>query len=292
MGGSTMGWELDHLLESRLSDALLASSRSLFGAPERLTVLFSGGLDSSFLASFLSARWPVRLATMGVTGSPDLLAAREGAALLGLPWTPCEVGTNDVQELLHQFPAELEELREPGRSVAIAFGLAIAKSPTGRLVCGQGADELFFGYAHYRGRSPTDRRARRQEDLHRLLRDDWPLAQRLAAAYGRDVAAPFLDPRFIDLVLELPENFLTEGTETKPLLRSWARARKLPEQLAGRPKRALQYGAGISRLVRIVDRRDRADGALIRDDPSPGVVAQSSSERRDVRDQDAGAPVR
>ena len=246
---------LDSALRTQLDNALEASIQEMLGEPAPIGVLFSGGLDSSFLAVFLSERWPVTLETVGVAGSSDLRAAHEGAELLRLPWNFHEIQINDVRAFQLEFRSELQGLREPRRSVAVAFGLAVEKASALHLVCGQGADELFLGYAHYRGKAVSARRTLRQEDLDRLLQEDWPLAQRFAQACGRTIAAPLLDPRMIDLILRLPDRFIAESPETKPLLRAWARAHGLPEPLAGRPKQALQYGSGISKIVEREDRR-------------------------------------
>ncbi|MFZ0891239.1 MAG: asparagine synthase C-terminal domain-containing protein [Thermoplasmata archaeon] len=246
---------LDRTLASQLDQVLLESAvRALAGTPE-IGVLFSGGLDSSFLAAFLSRKWQVTLESIGVAGSPDALAAREGAELLGLPWLSHEIGGDDLRRIRLRFHHEFDGLREPRRGVAVAFALALELASKPILVCGQGADELFFGYAHYRGLSIPSRLRRRAEDLERLEHDDWPLAQRLAGACGRRVVAPFLDPQFVRLILQLPEGVAAEGLETKPLLRAWARERGLSATLAGRPKRALQYGSGISKLLEQEDRR-------------------------------------
>jgi asparagine synthase (glutamine-hydrolysing) len=250
------GEMLDPTVLRLLDKTLQDSFQRLLGAPAPVGVLFSGGLDSSFLAAFLSPRWPVTLETVGVPGCRDSRAAQEGAELLGLPWISHEIGEEEIRDWRIQFRSELEGLREPRYSVAIAFGLALKKASARLLICGQGADELFLGYAHYRGKSISARRALREEDLDRLLRHDWPLAQRIARTYGRTVVAPFLDAALIDLVLRLPDSSVEEFPETKPLLRAWARAEGLVESLAGRPKVALQYGSGISRLVEHELRRE------------------------------------
>jgi asparagine synthase (glutamine-hydrolysing) len=246
---------VDPALVAALDRALLAATVKTLGNERPVGVLFSGGLDSSFLAAFLSTRWSVTLETIGVPGSPDFLAAQEGAQLLGLPWVFHEVGLEDLRRVRLRFRAELAGLREPRRGVAIAFALAVEEAGSPILVCGQGADELFFGYAHYRGQSAEVRRRRRAEDLNRLEGGDWPLAQHLAAACGRTVVAPFLDPQLVALVLQLPSEFAEEGVENKQLLRGWARWRGLPPTLANRPKRALQYGSGVSKLLEREDRR-------------------------------------
>jgi asparagine synthase (glutamine-hydrolysing) len=249
------GAPLDPALASRLDHALSESAAKLLGDSSEVGLLFSGGLDSSFLAAFLSPKWRVSLETIGVAGSTDVQAAREGAQILGLPWELHEITADHLTRIQHQFREELDGLREPQRGVATAFALAVEAASQRLLICGQGADELFFGYAHYRGHSAATRLRLRAADLERLQHQDWPLAQRLATACGRRVVAPFLDAQFIHLILQLPAAFAEDLIETKPLLRAWARGRGLSTVLAERPKRALQYGSGVSKLLRRQDRR-------------------------------------
>ena len=58
---------------------------------------------------------------------------------------------------------------------------------------GQGADELFFGYAHFRRLTLEEAQARQRLDLARLLDFEWPRAQRIAESLGHDLRSPFLD---------------------------------------------------------------------------------------------------
>ncbi len=128
--------------------------------------------------------------------------------------------------------------------------------PTG-LVCGQGADELFLGYAHYRNLSAEDAEQRSLEDMTRLREDDWPRTARLAEVVGKSIVAPYLSPSFEEAVRRVPIDLRLPGAHPKQFLREWAMSRGLPPQLAGRPKKALQYGSGVDALVRSLRRSVR-----------------------------------
>ncbi len=220
-----------------------------------LGVLFSGGVDSSLIAWELHDRPNLTLVTVGVPGSPDLVAARSASALLSLPWTEVVVPIDEVRSVAAEIAEETDRLAPVPRSVQIAFAVAVRSSPVDRLLCGQGADELFLGYAHFRGRSAAEAARIADGDLGRLITEDWPRSQRIAARFGRSVFAPYLDPGFMEAARSIPVDRRLPEPEPKSWFRSWARHRGLPAEIAARPKRALQYGSGVDRALRDGERR-------------------------------------
>jgi asparagine synthase (glutamine-hydrolysing) len=226
-----------------------ALQESVRGA-SRWSLLYSGGLDSSLVALGLRDRVDLELVTVGVEGSSDLPAAEEGALVLGLPWRPSIVDADDVGRMLEAEKANLEGVRPVSRAVLVSTALALDAARRSHVVCGQGADELFLGYAHFEGLAPAEAGARRQLDLDLLLRDDWPRATRLAARRGRSIVSPFLVPRLIRQACEIPVEDLQAPGQRKPVLRTLAKYLGLPAELRLRPKKAFQYGSGIDRLVR------------------------------------------
>jgi len=215
-----------------------------------LTVLFSGGVDSSVLAWELRQRGSVVLSTVGRPESPDLRAARSASALLGLLWNGTALSDSDLRRTASRWAREFEPVAPSRRSIFLALALAIERAPPGAILCGQGPDELFLGYAHFRGLDLEATRRRAADDLERLLREDWPRTVDLARKAGREIAAPFLHPEFVHAALEIPLEERLPRSRPKGLWRDWARHRGVPEEIAERPKRALQYGSGIDRWGR------------------------------------------
>ena len=245
-----------------------ALSRSIEGV-EQVTLLFSGGLDSSLLAHMLlrrasSAPEPqgggpeLRAVTVGLAGSADLQQAESAARLLGIPWTPFELRPEEIAKAADRVRA-VESSDGPGKGtvspspplqgmplgVQTALYLALAKSPDARVLCGQGADELFLGYAHFRPLQGERLHVRYREDLRRLQEEEWPCTQRLAASLAKDLRAPYLDPAWVREVELFPLEARRSATEPKALLRVLARELGLPQELAERKKKAMQYGSGV-----------------------------------------------
>ncbi|MFZ0699516.1 MAG: asparagine synthase-related protein [Thermoplasmata archaeon] len=217
-----------------------------------ITVLFSGGLDSSLIAWELRERAGTVLWSIGREGSPDLGAARSAAEAMGMAWQHATLTSVEVESVLDRFAADLEGAEGPPLDVAVAFALALDRAPTTRVLAGQGADELFLGYAHFRGLSAEQAADRAEADLRRLIESEWPRAQRIAERSGHVLAAPFLEPDVVRAAQEIPLAERMPGEVPKRWLRAWAIARGVPAEIASRPKRAIQYGSQVQRILREV----------------------------------------
>ncbi len=142
----------------------------------------------------------------------------------------------------------------------VAFALAVERSPPGPVLCGQGADELFLGYAHFRGLDVVAAAERSEADLKQLLERDWPVSQRIAERLGRSVVAPYLHPEFVRAARAIPIELRRPDPTPKGFFRQWALRRGLPPAIATRPKRALQFGSGIDRLLPRAEEGDSVPG--------------------------------
>ena len=216
----------------------------------RLSLLYSGGLDSSLVAFELRGMAEVELVTIGVAGSSDLIAAEEGARLLDMPWVGRTIDGGDVERVLRRDQVTLDQTSPVSRAVLVSTALALDAASCAHVLCGQGADELFLGYAHFEKLSPFAATERRRTDLEHLLGEDWPRSIQLAEGRGKTLSSPYLEPEFLNLVRALPVAQLREGEGRKPLLRDVAESLGLPERLVHRPKKAFQYGSGVDRLLR------------------------------------------
>lgn len=218
-------------------------------APAPLTLLFSGGVDSGLLAWELRANPSLELVTIGVHGATDPIAAQQSADTLGLRLRAVEIDPAEIAEADRRWAPVLDGMSPVHRSVLIAFAVALGHSTPGPVLCGQGADELFLGYSHFGGLEAHESAARSEADLRMLLEQDGPRLDQIAATLGRSVVSPYLAPEFIAAARSNPiESRMPEGLP-KGLFRRWAIHRGLPAEIAERPKRALQYGSGVARLL-------------------------------------------
>jgi asparagine synthase (glutamine-hydrolysing) len=244
-----------------------------------LAIAFSGGVDSAAIA----ARLDVPLYVAGFPESHDVEAAQSAAAALDRDVRVVEL---DHDDLVDAVPAIANATgRTNAMDVQIALGLYLtakraAADGFDRLAVGQGADELFGGYAKV-ARAPEDPRV--EAETVRGARHE--VVETLPAQLERDVltlraagvepVAPLLADSVIEAALALPgELLVTEDGERKSALRravgSWT-----PERVAYREKKAVQYGSLVSREL---DRLARQAGFKRRMDDHVGQYVQSLCE--------------
>jgi asparagine synthase (glutamine-hydrolysing) len=238
-------------IASRWQEALART----VGRSRRVSVLYSGGLDSSLVAVGARSLAQVELVTVGVPGSSDLMAGNLGAARLGLEWVGRAITQRDVEFILESEKRILEGKSPVTQAVLAGLALGMDASTHYQILCGQGADELFLGYAHFEGLSVNQAMQRRERDLDKLLTEDWPPSLLIGEARGKSLLSPYLDPTFLRYARTLSIEQLRSGHGRKPLLQEVARRLGVPTELAGRAKKAFQYGSGIQGLLNSIRAR-------------------------------------
>ncbi len=215
---------------------------------ERTAVLFSGGLDSSLLTALAKPICELRLYTVGYPGSHDLEAGRKGAEELGLLWE--HILLND--DILRKAIAHLRDQVGVADPVTISFEVplyVVCRKVTEKvLLSGQGADELFGGYARYSSMSPAELGEARIADVKRLLFEGYLREVRMAQFFGKMLACPYLDPRVIEAGLSIPPEELFGEMGNKQPLRRIAQGMGLSAAKA--PKKAAQYGSGVMKAMK------------------------------------------
>lgn len=231
---------------SQQTAALLDRAVERCTAGKDVAVAFSGGLDSGLVAA-LAKRYAssVTLYTVGAEDSPDVQAARLAAPLLGAELAVIPLADADLVGLLQ------EEIRVTGTTSPLVLAFEIPLFCLLRdcrqtdVVGGQGADEIFAGYAKYRGLSAVPLREAMAKDLQRLYAETKPHEAKVAAHFGRTLAYPYLDRELVALIRNAPAEAVHPMDEDLPkkILRD-AAADLGYGFLAERPKKAAQYGSG------------------------------------------------
>ena len=216
-------------------------------------VLFSGGLDSSLIAHLASRYSDVVLYTAGTENSPDLEWARKASDILGLELREYVFTEEDVEEALREIMFAIEEPN--AMNLAIGVPLYFATKLAGMdgvkvLLSGQGADELFGGYAKYLERPELMERDLEELAERNLARDD-----KIAMINGVEGRFPYLALPVVTAALNTPQDLKVRDGIRKFVLKKAAEKLGLPKEIAESEKKAAQYGSGAQKILKKVGKK-------------------------------------
>lgn len=223
-------------------------------------LFLSGGLDSSLIAALARRQVPGELHSfaVGQKGSEDLRYAARVAEILG---TIHHEYTYSAEELEAALPTVIRHLEsyDPAlvrSAIPTYFVSRLARRYVKVALSGEGADELFAGYAYLR-------RLDRQR-LHRELRTvtaalhntNLQRVDRMSMAHGLEVRVPFLDLEMVRWAFRLDPSVKLRGAEQveKWVLRKAAEG-LLPSEVVYRKKAKFAHGTGTSGLLQGIARR-------------------------------------
>lgn len=224
----------------------------------------SGGLDSSIIAAIaqkLRARaghGPLKTFAVGTAGSSDLAAARRVAEHIGtqhheFTFTAQDIADNLPHVIYHLESADIDLVRS---AIPTLFAARLARAQVKAVLTGEGADELFAGYAYHHGyvdepRALADELTRSLGTMHNI---NLQRVDRMTMAESLEARTPFLDRDLIAFAQSLPAQLKLRRTDpaivesTGPTTEKWllrkACADLLPEDLVWRKKAQFDEGSG------------------------------------------------
>lgn len=243
-------------LDAVLADAVMALYAQAAG--RRSGVLYSAGVDSALVAKLCQDldHEPLLLA-VGTDRSKDRAFVLRSRRYLDLPIWFITAGEDDVAAALPAVRDLLSQAGVPSDVMHLSLGVgaylacqAAQREGVGLLLSGQGADALFAGFQKYRRVPREELPAVLEQAAQNAARRDFARDQAVARSCEIEFAAPFLTPSVVALALSIPPELKLGPAGNKLVLRELARRRGLPEFIAGRPKKAMQYSTGIERIVK------------------------------------------
>ncbi len=221
---------------------------------DRVAVSFSGGLDSTIIASVARRNAEVELFTAGVDGSEDLQYADKVAGILGLPLSVIRIDEEsamrsyaDCHALLPMDFLKLEIL-VPAHLAARA---AAARGHSVMLF-GSAAEELFAGYDRYYSYREEGRDVESilREEYRTLPQRDMSWLKKVCRSAGLEARFPFYNKGLSEMAFSVPiEERMDDRAMKKGVLREAAKVLGAPEPALKRKKKAMQYGSGVHKLL-------------------------------------------
>lgn len=235
---------------------LESAVRKWLVADVEVGAFLSGGLDSSVIAA-LAARaisHPLKTFSVGTKGSPDLIAARRVADYIGSDHYELIFTVDDLVNVLPHVIYHLEsvDIDLVRSAIPTYFAATLAQRYVKAVLTGEGADELFAGYAYHHAyvrkpRKLADEITRSLGAMHNI---NLQRVDRITMAQGLEARTPFLDRDLINFAQSIPASLKmklvdepTHQTTEKWILRK-ACEDLLPTDLIWRKKAQFDEGTG------------------------------------------------
>lgn len=254
--------------------ALLASMKKRTQDFNRVGIIFSGGIDSVIIA-WLAKKMvkEVICYTGGVHGSSDIVFARQIAKKLDLKLRVNELTNDEVEQFIPEIIDTIEDTNAGQIEVAIPVYAAVKlahEDGINVMLTGQGADELFGGYAWYakvlEKEGYQKLREHMTEDLLLLYKETLEREDKITMAHSIEMREPFLDMKVIRLSMQMGLKLNVKGVEDtfgKHVHRKLAQRLGIPRNIAYRIKEAAQHGSGMHNVVDAIARKHGFDESTI-----------------------------
>ncbi|MCR8454539.1 MAG: asparagine synthetase B [Crenarchaeota archaeon] len=246
------------IVEMTESEAARILSELIMKSVERLTsdeiaILFSGGLDSTVIAKVTSQFADVHLFVAAMPESHDYALARKIADALKLPLRIRVIQPEELEYYLEKTIYVIDDWNPLKVLIGTPIYAAcemIHDEKFKVIFTGQGADELFGGYAKYLKMSPGEFLLNNFIDILTLSAKNLERDECIAASNHLDLRLPYLDDDIVNFSLMLTPKLKINNGVRKYVLRLAAIRLGIPSEIAFIPKKAIQYSTGITKSAR------------------------------------------
>jgi asparagine synthase (glutamine-hydrolysing) len=240
---------LDHAVRKRMTVADV-----------EVGTFLSGGIDSSIVTALASRYNPnVQAFTVGMEGTPDVVAAKKVAEFLGVRHHLRTFTLDEMLEALHEAIWHLESYNPSMVTGAVVtlMGARLAKDKGIKVVlCGEGSDEIFAGYKTLRHMAWPELEEATWTLINNLHKTELQRLDRMSMAVSLEARVPFMDRDLVEYALNLPaESKLREdnGRRVEKWILREAFDGMLPHEILWREKMPFDQGSGGREIIEHVN---------------------------------------
>lgn len=225
--------------------------------------LLSGGLDSSIIATLFNQynqqingpEAKIKTFALGVGENEDLKYALIMSKFLNSEHYELKINTEDIIEVLPKVVYHLESF-DPSLVRSAASNYLIARHANKQgiqvLLSGEGGDELFCGYDHFKETCDQAIFKEQKECLRALHNNAALRLDRMNACHSIKVIAPFISEELLNFSMEIPIEYKLKQTEEEQI-EKWILRKAfegdLPEEITWRTKAEFSKGSGSANVL-------------------------------------------
>ncbi len=215
-----------------------------------LALLFSGGVDSTIIASALQelekdfTAYTAGIQYGNVNEPRDMRWAQKIAEKMDIPLKSYEASLEEVEEELPHIVDWISTTSVVKNGVALPFHFALNGSEK-VVMSGLGSEQLYAGYHRQQGYLNKECLSGLRSIFERDLYRDNVISFR----NGYELRVPFLDHNLIEHALTIPEDYKVKNDYRKYVLRKAAEKLGVPEEVVWRKKTAAQYGSNFDKAI-------------------------------------------
>lgn len=258
---------LDEVADKILKRLIIAVKERVQDIDE-VAIAFSGGLDSSILAS-ITKNLQVRayLFAFGIQGYCDFSHAISSAKSLKMPLKVISKNLEDLEQVIEKvlwLTEQPDQMRVEIATPLLFTGMQASEEGFKVLLLGQGADELFGGYRRFQEIYKTYGEDKASKAINQSVRDspeiNYERDEPVFSACKIRPRLPYTDFHLTQYAINLPLSMKLAGPTDmlrKRVLRRVASLLSLPSSITEGKKTAIQYEAGVSKALNILAKKHR-----------------------------------
>lgn len=219
--------------------------------PKNCCIAFSGGLDSTLLASI----YDLPLLSVTASDSEEEWIRKIGKKL-SKDLEIRRIGEKEVSSACLEIPGIIEDTSFLQLSIAIPVHLTMSFAKElgyDGIIFGQGADELFGGYKKYEKFNREELERVMLEDLKSIGTKNLVRDTKLSYFNEIELVLPYLRWKIVRNSLSIPPELKVARIGGKVIRKYFLRKiaeKYLPEEVVWREKKAIQYSTGVVKILR------------------------------------------